>query len=167
MTKKTSTNQLYYKYDTHWNLLGAHYGYEDVMNKVRELLPEKNFNIVKDFEWRTSKHSGDLASTLFLSNYLTESLPVPKYQYTATYKKVGSITKVTSKANSDLKVFIYGDSFAQSGYWGPAFAQSTCETRILHNGKNFQVLLDNLGDCDVVIEECVQRVPTTLGRVIF
>lgn len=66
-----------------------------------------------------------------------------------------------------LTVFIYGDSFAQSNYWSKAFAQSASETRILHNSKNFQVLLDNIGDSDVVIEECFQRVPTTLGRVYF
>ncbi len=168
LTKKTSNNQLYFKYDTHWNLLGAHYGYEDVMNHAKQLLPaEKNINIVTEFELTSGKRSGDLASTLFLSKYLIEKTPVPVYEHKPTYTKVGPVTKVTSNANPNLKVFIYGDSFAQSGYWGACFAQSACETRILHNSNNFQVLLDNLGECDIVIEECVQRVPTTLGRVIF
>ena len=167
ISKKTNSNQLYFKYDTHWNLLGAHYGYEQVMEKVQELLPDKQIPIVRDFTLSTGKRSGDLATTLFLSDYLIETTPVPQYTYKPTYKGVSPITYVTSKTDSDLKVFIYGDSFAQSDYWGRSFAQSACETRILHNSKNFQVLLDNLGDCDVVIEECVQRVPTTLGRVFF
>ncbi len=165
LTKKTNTNQLYYKYDTHWNLLGAHYGYENVMTKIKEMLPEKDINVVTEFDLKTSKRSGDLATTLFLSKYLVEETPVPIYQYTPTYKKVGPVTHVTSAVNSDLKVFIYGDSFAQADYWGAAFAQSASEIRILHNKNYFQMLLDNLGDCDVVVEECVQRVPTTLGRV--
>lgn len=167
LTKKTTTNQLYFKYDTHWNLLGAHYGYEDVMTKIKELLPEKNVNVVNDFELRTVKTSGDLATTIFLSEYLKEDSPVPVYEYTPTYVGEEKFIKVTSAVNSDLKVFIYGDSFAQSGYWGAPFVQSACEVRIMHNSNNFQVLLDSLGDCDVVVEECVQRVPTSLGRVIF
>ncbi len=165
LTKKTSSNQLYFKYDTHWNRLGAHYGYEDVMNHVKQLLPDKSFNIVTDFDLTSGKRSGDLASTLFLSKYLIEKTPVPVYQYKPTYKNDEKITKVTSAVESDLKVFIYGDSFAQSEYWGASFAQSASEIRILHNSNYFQALLDNLGDCDIVIEECVQRVPTTLGRV--
>ncbi len=167
LTKKTSTNQLYYKYDTHWNLLGSHYGYESVMTKIKEMLPEKNINVVTEFDLTSSKRSGDLATTLFLSKYLVEDTPVPVYEHTPTYRGYGPTVRVTSNVNSDLKVFIYGDSFAQADYWGAAFAQSACETRILHNANNFQVLLDNLGDCDVVVEECVQRVPTTLGRVMF
>lgn len=167
LTKKTDSNQLYYKYDTHWNLLGAHYGYEDVMSHIKQLLPNKNINIVKEFELSTRESSGDLASTLFLSKYLVEKTPVPVYNYRPTYQALGPITQVTSSVTSDLKVFIYGDSFAQAGYWGACFAQSACETRIMHNSNNFQVLLDNLVDSDIVIEECVQRVPTTLGRVIF
>ena len=167
LTKKTSTNQLYYKYDTHWNLLGAHYGYEDVMTKVKELLPAKNINIVKDFELTKTTTSGDLASTIFLSKYLKEETPIPVYKHTPAYVGVGPITKVTSDVNSDLKVFIYGDSFAQAHYWGASFVQSACETRIMHNSNTFQTLLDNLGDSDVVLEECVQRVPTTLGRAEF
>lgn len=167
LSKKTSSNQLYYKYDTHWNLLGAHYGYENVMAKIQELLPEKQIRVAHDFTFSTEKYSGDLATTLFLTDYLTENTPVLTYEYTPTKTSVSPITYVTSNVNSDLKVFIYGDSFAQSKYWGTPFAQSASEIRILHNSNNFQILLDNLGDCDVVVEECAQRVPTTLGRVFF
>ena len=116
LSKKTSNNQLYFKYDTHWNMLGAHYGYEDVMTKVQALLPDKDIPIVRDFTLSTSQRSGDLATTLFLSDYLIENTPVPQYTYKPTYKSVSPITYVTSGTDSDLKVFIYGDSFAQSGY---------------------------------------------------
>jgi hypothetical protein len=133
------------------------------------MFPDNNIPVSseQDYQITEGKRSGDLANTIFLSNYLIESTPKLVYKHTPSYAKPEKVTIVSSNVVSDLKAFIYGDSFAQAEYWGAPFSQSCSEVRILHNSNNFQVLLDNLGESDVVIEECVQRVPTTLGRVFF
>ena len=169
LAKKTASNQLYFKYDTHWNALGAQYGYESVMQVIKPMFPDKNIPVATEQGYQITKgsRSGDLANTIFLSKYLVESTPNLVYEHTPSYTKPDKVTIVNSNVVSDLKVFIYGDSFAQAEYWGAPFSQSASEVRILHNKNDFQVLLDNLGESDVVIEECVQRVPSTLGRVYF
>ena len=167
LTKKTANNQLYFKYDTHWNHLGAYYGYQSVMNVVKPMFENKLVPVASDFTLTTKQSSGDLAKTIFLSDYLKEPTPVPVYKYKHTVTNSGGVSVVTSSVESDIKIFIYGDSFAQANYWGAPFSQTSSETRILHNSKGFQKLLDNLGESDIVIEECVQRVPSSLGRVFF
>ncbi len=167
LSKKTATNQLFYKYDTHWNKLGSHYGYEAVMNVIKPMFPDKNVPVCTEFGLGTSTRSGDLATTIYLSEYLTEKTPSLKYEYKPTYSRKAPINFVKSSVPSDIKIFIYGDSFSLSDYWGAAFAQTSSETRILHNKNSFQVLLNNLGESDVVIEECVQRAPTTLGNCVI
>ena len=163
LTKKTATNQLYFKYDTHWNGLGAQYGYESLMQIIAPMFEGSNLPICTEFETGTFTRSGDLAGTIYLSDYLTESAPYLIYSHTPTVLKDGTII---SDVDNDLKLFIYGDSFAQSDYWSVPFAQSFSRINIMHNRNDFPALLEKVGDADIVIEECVQRVPTTLGRII-
>lgn len=167
LSKKEKNKNIYYKYDTHWNKLGSYYGYLDVMSQVKKLLPDNNILIAESYETTTYKYSGDLAGTLFLSNYLSETSPQLNFSYKPTFSNENGVTLINSSTPSDLKVFIYGDSFAQATYWSASFAQSAKEVRILHNKNTFKKLLDNIGDSDIVIEECVQRVPTTLGKCIL
>ncbi len=74
------------------------------------------------------------------------------------------LTVANSNTNSNLKVFIYGDSFSQYKYWAECFLRSANEVRFLHNRNNFTTLKSYLGNCNVVVEECVARVVTTLGN---
>ncbi len=160
--------QIYFKYDTHWNKLGSYYGYVDIMNHIKQLLPNKNITIAQDFELSSYVNSGDLAGTLFLTEYLKESCPSIKHTYSYTTQAVDeNFNEYISNTPSELKVFIYGDSFAQAHYWASHFAQSSSQTRILHNKNNFATLLKYVGDSNVVIEECVQRVPSTLAKCEF
>ncbi len=110
LEKKTAQNQLYFKYDTHWNALGAHYGYESVMKVVKDLFPNKNIPVCTEFGIDYYERSGDLATTLYLSNYLKEQTPSLIYEHTPSYVGYGAGVLVTSNVQSDIKVFLYGDS---------------------------------------------------------
>ena len=160
--------QLYFKYDTHWNELGSYYGYVDVMNHIIDMFPKKNITIAENYETTTYKTSGDLARTLFLTEYLTEQSPKISHNIEYTYEQIDeTFGQYVSNTLSELKVFIYGDSFAQANYWASHFAQSASQVRILHNKNDFKTLLKYVGDSDVVIEECVQRTPKTLAKHKF
>lgn len=167
IANKTKENNLYYKYDTHWNRYGSYYGYKQIMETLAPKL-NKPVTIAETSGIAYEKYaSADLASTIFLTDKLTENSPYVTFEnnYTVTYDvKDEILTTAYSDCGKDLKLFIYGDSFSQARFWGDYFAQSASEINFLHNRNSFETLLKYVGDCDAVIEECVQRVPTTLAN---
>lgn len=169
LEKKNGETVLYYKYDSHWNALGGFYAYRQLIDEVGKLV-DKDFPVVDDGDYtiQTEKYeNADLATVLTLTRKLTENAHSVKYNapITATYQTVDErLTVAKSDTDSDLKVFLYGDSFSDKRFWGECFLRSANEVRFLHNRNDFATLLGYAGDCDVVIEECVARVLTTLGN---
>lgn len=167
IANKDKKNISYYKYDTHWNRYGSYYGYRQIMETLAPKL-NKEVSIAQPNGVAYEKYnSADLATTLFLTDKLTENSPYMTFEDTVhiTYEVQDEIlTKATSSSGKDLKLFIYGDSFSQARFWAEYFGQSASEINFLHNRNNFETLLKYVGDCDAVIEECVQRVPTTLAN---
>ena len=157
LVKKSLGDQLYYKFDSHWNSLGAHYGYEKALSVVKQLFPNANIPYAKNYQIGKGECSGDLAGMIYLSKHLKEQTFIFDYEYKPTYESIDNYVKVSSAVQSDLKILIYGDSFVQMNYWGPCFSQSATETRIMHRRSGFGAVLQNVGESNVVIEECVQR----------
>lgn len=75
---------LYYKTDSHWNLLGAYYGYQKLMEVMSADHPELGEVKKKsDFIWKESTSTdGDLALLLSLNEYFIrrEIIPVPLFE---------------------------------------------------------------------------------------
>lgn len=169
LQSKNDKTTIYYKYDSHWNSLGGFYAYRQLIGEVRKLV-NKDFPEVSDDDYTIGKQkyaTADLATTLTLAHTLTENADSVVYNSSvdSNYTLIDDkLLLATSNTESDLKVFIYGDSFSNERFWGECFLRSANEVRFLHNRNGFETLLGYLDDCDVVIEECVGRVLTTLGN---
>lgn len=70
---------IYYRFDSHWNLLGGYYAYAEIMDAIRKDHP--NIPVPKkrsDYEWSESKtEEGDLVKLLSLNSYFLRSEVVP------------------------------------------------------------------------------------------
>lgn len=69
--------QIYYKYDTHWNNLGAFIAYQTLLNRVNEDFPDLNPLSLSDFTFSTQiAQRKDMEGMLGLSNYYQETEPI-------------------------------------------------------------------------------------------
>ena len=78
--KQKEKRPLYYRFDSHWNLLGSHYAYTQIINTIREDHPEVVGPMDKsNFIWyRLKSEDGDLAKLLSLNTYFRRSEIVPE-----------------------------------------------------------------------------------------
>ncbi|HEY0976079.1 MAG TPA: hypothetical protein VGE21_01305 [Flavobacteriales bacterium] len=78
---------IYYSVDTHWNLLGAHYGYKALMERIRADHPELPPSTDRDdYVWEQSEsEEGDLSQLLSMGQFFPrpEIVPVPLAGYAA------------------------------------------------------------------------------------
>jgi alginate O-acetyltransferase complex protein AlgJ len=66
---------LYLKTDTHWNPVGAFYGYRKIMETIHQQFPQTPLLTFKDFTRGTEAFSGDLARMIDLPNIYQEHYP--------------------------------------------------------------------------------------------
>ncbi len=136
-----SNEQLYYKYDTHWNQAGAWYGTEVLLNNLNLPVPKVTLT-------STEKYGGDLLAMIAGENKLDVEY---NYSIEDGYNKV------------DKKIFFVGDSFrmAMRGYINGIFDSSS----ILHRDemvKNNYV--NELNSSDIIVVEAVERYTDNLFR---
>lgn len=145
--KKKEKYRLYYKEDSHWNLLGAYYGYKALYDRIRKdhpSFPETHKR--SDYNWFFQKtNEGDLASLMSLNNYFLreEIIPNPKkgFQFSVVpsvdYPTYESIHEVVTHqvTNEELPTMVMNrdsytnyimpflsDHFKRSVYlWTPKF----------------------------------------------
>ncbi|WEK54163.1 MAG: hypothetical protein P0Y55_16635 [Candidatus Cohnella colombiensis] len=67
-----SDGQLYRKNDTHWNELGAFYGYEKIIAEVRQDLPGIEPLSIHDFKVNSTASSGDLSTMLMIDGEISD-----------------------------------------------------------------------------------------------
>lgn len=128
--KEKEEDILYYKSDSHWNHLGAYYGYRAMYERIRLDHPEFEKPKTKsDFDWKKfNTTEGDLAFLLSLQNkFLREEiLPIPKkgrkYHevkslFYPTYSGIQSIRTYVVKNPKLPKLLISRDSY--SNYFVP------------------------------------------------
>ena len=169
LSAKENDTLLYYKYDSHWNTVGGFIAYKQLIEEVSKLV-NKSFPTVGDNDYTVGSEvyaTADLATVLTLTSKLPETASCIRYNnnINITTEILDEILVLSkSDTQSDLKTFIYGDSFSNSRFWGECFLRSANEVRFLHNRNTFETLLNYLGDSDVVIEESVARALTTLGN---
>lgn len=155
---------LYYKGDLHWNQYGAFYGYQEIMRQFSGINPEVYVPELSDFDVITTTNeliTGDLVRIGMLTQdpESIQSKLIPKSNFLEKKKL--------------KKLFIYGDSFAQTivegekmglAYFLPfSFEQVHHETYITEKERAENKLnpleLDQIEieKPDLVIRETVQR----------
>jgi hypothetical protein len=88
LIKEKSTNQVYFKYDNHWNEQGAYIAYQLLIKRISKDFP--SVNIFKTFtKSREIKKGGNLANMIGLDNLLSE----PTIKLIANDTKVQDATK--------------------------------------------------------------------------
>lgn len=161
--KKATDLLVYQKHDPHWNQLGAFFGYQAVVNKLKEYFPSieslqlSDFNItIKSDDPKRKYDLNTLKSLIKTPNEATEE----KDEQVGFYDK----EDVPSKLNKINKVIVYGDSFFRPGVWpytgGVLYF-------LKNNFKNTEVFLLSIGKLDktliekekpdIFIRETVQR----------
>lgn len=117
LISEKESNLLYYKGDTHWNELGAFFGYEDLMEAIKKDFEELDVLSLSDFNlyYDTEKQS----NTEEMLSYNIEDIEYPRldFAYDTSYEfivnsRFGSEGIITENENSDLDVIVLRDSFA-------------------------------------------------------
>lgn len=106
--------QVYYKYDTHWNQIGAYYGSIELLNIIG--VDCKNVVNYKN----TNERSGDLARMIYLNDYFSDDseFVVENYFDNINVSKIyddkqinQALTKYKSSIKNNKKLYFVGDSF--------------------------------------------------------
>lgn len=169
--KNKHKGQLYLKQDTHWNELGAFYGYKALMNMI-----EPKYN---DFDYNVSlpgytTENLDLTRMINIRSYFRDERPKVSYNEGVDYKIVkneliggdnGSFIVTENKnAKIDKKVMVAGDSF-RTGLI-PYMAKTFKQVVFLHILSYDSSLLETYKP-DIVISEGVERRAMVVGNYDF
>lgn len=165
--KKKERFPLYYKYDTHWNLLGGYYGYEEVMAYIRKDFPMISKTARKnDYNWNVSTNTeGDLVKLLSINTWFrrTEIVPVPKNGYKASeipslqypsYDSPHPIVTYSNGTQNSLKLIMNRDSY--SNFLIPFMSEHFSRSIYLWTPKfNAEIIKQEMPD--IVISEMLER----------
>jgi len=149
------SNLLYWKSDTHWNLLGGYYGYQELIKEIK-----KDYNgitLYKVTEYTTESLDGDLykmAPTLLRKPDKT-TYKVPKINVDSICEYLGEsgadgVTCINN--NNKLNLVMYRDSF--SLYLIPYLAKTFKNSEFIWKDN---VTQKSLTKADIVIFEVVER----------
>lgn len=156
--------QVYLKYDTHWNKIGAFLGAQEVLFAVKgdkDKLSDIKYNEVIGF-------SGDLAKLLNLgnyynddSNYIIKGYQNEEIQFTQEEKFDGRLILTTSNADHNETLFMVCDSYNNDmrTYFAKNFKKCIfVRTELISEG-NVNILDYSP---DILICEAVERLSFTL-----
>ena len=166
LENKASSEKLYYKTDSHWNYIGAYYGYLDLIKVISKDFPEikpvsitdyikqdtvmVQMDLTKMLKYSTKEHDFILRKTEYLSREKNSNYEAPQnYQ---RQKKLYS-KKYISKKNK-IKVVMFRDSFSKNmeNYLRETFGELTLIWHPLFN-KN----IIESEQPDIVIHQVVER----------
>lgn len=160
---------LYFKNDTHWNSLGAYYGYMEIMRVIREEFPD--IPEAEIMEYSTSKHEkGDL--TNMFAPIMREKdftvYKVPQIKQVSKCQNVDSNKRpdiVCTNQKAKLNLFMQRDSFSNSliSYLSQSFNNSVF---VWHEHMN-KSKTNFMQKADVIIIEIVERSTAKLANMIF
>lgn len=156
--KNNSSENIYYKTDTHWNYLGGYIGSYSLLKELGINIPKINRPEIT-IEKTTDSHIGDLTNMLHLGNYLK-----PCEDYSVNGFDSHQIKKIKWDLRNELilhaqnadqrKLYVIRDSFASqmSLYVGSQFNYSYWK----YLGTYTQEDLENQNP-DIVVYETVER----------
>lgn len=157
--RKKTENRLYQKQGSHWNELGAFYGYQTLMNVISKNFPIKKMEL-SDYIIKSEKKIGDISKMMNLTN--------KKNVITLIQKNKTKIDTITSNYYNDInidekrfknstkkyKILIFRDSFSINllPYLNQTFGECTY---IWSNRFDKDLILKE--QPDIVILENVER----------
>lgn len=159
--------QLYYKYDTHWNAIGAYISTNQLLEKMgyATLKPVEDITIREE-----GSHVGDLATMLKLTDiYYDEPMAVLEGISDVTVETIYSHphsivfnNKYVSNAENQEKIYVVGDSFSAefAEYLKYAFGECT----VIHRTE-YKAGMAEEEDTDVVVCEVVERYMDQMANI--
>jgi alginate O-acetyltransferase complex protein AlgJ len=116
LTEGKDANRVYYQTDTHWNELGAFYGYTEMMNVLASKHPElRPLPLAQFHETIFNRGGGDLAGMLGLSDYLGETsialTPIISRKSVVTENPGANLIESTCEGCGHLHFMAVRDSF--------------------------------------------------------
>ncbi len=155
LKNKENGGLLYYKKDTHWNLLGAYWASIVFLDEIKKDFPY--LNVYKTANYKEEEYFGDLYNMLpeIFKNTKADKYKVPDlsdmhYSCKATESAV-DIQNCTNK-NGKLELVMYRDSFATSLI--PYFAETFMKSTFIWD---YKIKPEFIKDSNVVIYEMVER----------
>ena len=115
----SQSQAVYFKTDTHWNDMGAYYGYVEIMDSLSPDYPNLEPHPLSDFEYKNAgKTAKDLPLLMGLPNYKEENwVLIPKFDVNLKETSVALpdsifyIRTITNIDNRLPKLLVFGDSF--------------------------------------------------------
>jgi len=118
LLEASQSQAVYYKTDTHWNDVGAYYGYAETMHALAQAYPLLAPHPISDFKYTHIGNSvHDLPMLMGLPNYTEEDwLLLPSFEIQLSEEKNalrdGRFIRTVTNANEQLpKLLVFGDSF--------------------------------------------------------
>ena len=169
--------RLYDKTDTHWNYIGAYYGYRELMDYVGKLFPASDFagyfNVGSTWQ---QEPAGDLAVLSGQEDSLSETRPVifawiraQEKELNSSLQEILSLEKLqpsyTAREERKLRALVLHDSFMNpmKVFLSESFAEVLYvwkyyddETMSTMNRENIQKVIDEFQP-DIVLDEIVER----------
>lgn len=170
-----TTRRVYFRTDSHWNLIGASIGYEALMDEVRRALPGRMASPVPaprpPYDPQRDRYSGDLATMLGSPSWLAEEDLAPlwkvyadasrrcakRFEDDATVQRTGRETFECDAPRP--RAMILRDSMAIP--WLPLVSENFSRTVWLAT-RRLDLQLVDAERPDVVVDQLVER---SLGQV--
>jgi hypothetical protein len=117
----SKTQDVYYKTDTHWNDVGAYYGYVETVGALKTNYPLLTPHSISDFNYTYIGDSAhDLSLLMGFSTYTEENwVLIPNFKIQLKEEKTalhdGRYIRMVTNTNQQLpKLLVFGDSFYSS-----------------------------------------------------
>lgn len=158
---------LYHKTDTHWNDLGARVAANSIMQDIKKLLPEFNFNDSKNVATVETKSAGDLKTMLFPLSKSSDdgytSLALDSLYTVKRPFRSAEDAKITTTSDVNLtRLMMFRDSFGNAII--PFLSNNF---GYVHYSREYPVNFSDLDahSPDIVVYEIAQRnVPKLLNK---
>ena len=151
---------LFFKNDTHWNVLGAYYVYQESFKRLQKKHPELQLNIKQHTFKSKIKIGGDLANYIGLGNALKAQEAVTDFPECTQRQNIELVRKGLSVAKcgrNDTTIFLVADSFMAGIY---AYMAESVGTLYMTTQKTNKAELRNMIEevnPDIVIEILIER----------
>lgn len=153
--KNGKSTLLYYRYDSHWNTIGAFYGYESIMQKLTQEYPK-----LSPLRWGDFQEDTEISRIGDLSNM--SKIPQTYLEHGLILKNGGD-EKISEKLE---KLLLFGDSFSPPIV--DLLKKHFNEIKVIRGGRSGEQILDKeqieLYRPNVVIWESVERYWTNIGK---
>lgn len=133
LRKASLSYDVYHKADTHWNSLGAYYGYVEIMNVLSADYPDLKPHPLSDFEYKSIGYSRrDLTNVIGLQGYEDENwILIPRFNVQVEVEKIGLpdgwLIRIATNPDKRLpRLLVYRDSFygALAQFIEPHFSET-------------------------------------------